>query len=158
LTEDGIAQMKNVDSFELFNTVIWRISKGIQKLKNREMAKFGLKGAHVMCLFYLRRNEEGLTAAELSELCDLDKGAVSRTLTELEAKDYVSCPERKDGEGRRGYRAKVFLTDRGRQRMEAAIKGIEETVDRVGRGLSEAEKAVMYRALSRISANLKREN
>jgi MarR family. len=96
----------NIKSFEIFTSTIWQITKSIQRLKTKEMSKLGLRGAHAMCLFYLRQSEPGLTAAELSELCGLDKGAVSRTLAELEAKEYISFPE---PENKHKYRAKVFF-------------------------------------------------
>jgi DNA-binding MarR family transcriptional regulator len=147
----------NINSFETFTSTIWQITKSIQKLKNKEMAKFGLRGMHAMCLFYLRQNEIGLTAAELSELCDLDKGAVSRALEELEEKDFIACPEQKNSENKRRYRAKVYLTEKGRQIMELTNRVIEDTVKKVGKGLDEAEITIMYKALSRISSNLKEE-
>jgi DNA-binding MarR family transcriptional regulator len=140
--------------FELFTSTIRQITKSIQKLKSRELSKFGLRGAHAMCLFYLFRHESGLTAAELSELCDMDKGAVSRVLVELEAGDFVACSEPVK---KRRYRAKISLTEKGWQITEKINGAIEEIVDKVGRGLSEAEKTTMYKALSRISENLRSE-
>ncbi len=140
--------------FELFTSTIRQITKSMQRLKSRELSKFGLRGAHAMCLFYLLRHDSGLTASELSELCDLDKGAVSRVLAELEAKEFVACTE---SENRRRYRAKIHLTEKGRRISEKVNGAINEIVEKVGCGLSEAEKAVMYKALSLISANLRRE-
>jgi hypothetical protein len=49
------------------------------------------------------------------------------------------------------------LTDKGTQITEKINKVIDETVNKVSRGLSEAEKTVMYKALTDISNNLKRE-
>jgi DNA-binding MarR family transcriptional regulator len=142
-----------IKNFELFATTIAQISKSIQKIKSREMSKFGLRGAHVMCLFFLKQNERGLTAAELTELSGLDKGAVSRTLVELEDKELITCPE---PENKRRYRVRLTLTEQGKKLTEKITEVIEASVDIAGRGLSDIEKAIMYKALCSISENLKK--
>ena len=48
-----------------------------------EMTELGLKGTHVMCLFFLHHTPEGLTAAQLCQLCAEDKAAISRTIATL---------------------------------------------------------------------------
>ena len=140
------------NSFEIFSTTIAQISKSIQKIKSREMSKFGLRGAHVMCLFFLKQSDRGLTAAELSELSGLDKGAVSRTLMELEEKELIAAP---GPYNKRRYRLRLTLTEQGRRLTEKISEIIDNAVDMAGRGLSETEKTIMYKALSCISENLK---
>ena len=39
--------------FETFTVLINRISRNIRKIKNQEMAEYGLRSAHVSCLYYL---------------------------------------------------------------------------------------------------------
>ena len=53
------------------------------------MTEFGLKGTHVMCLFFLHHTPEGLTAAQLCQLCAEDKAAISRTIATLKEKGYI---------------------------------------------------------------------
>ena len=139
--------------FDLFTMMIAQISKSIQKIKTKEMLKFGLRGTHVMCLFFLRRSGSGLTAAELAEQCGEDKAAVSRALALLEAKGYVDCPE---PESKRKYRAKISLTDSGIRLTDEIDRIIEESVEKAGSGLKEAEREALYHALSVISGNLKK--
>ena len=55
--------------FETFVTGITTCYKCIQRIKSMEMTEFVLKGAHLMCLFFLHHNPEGLTAAQLCQLC-----------------------------------------------------------------------------------------
>ena len=78
-----------IQRFEEFVSLISNIHKDIQKIKQDRMKQFGLSGNHVMCLFYLAKHEEGLTAANLCQLMSVNKAAVSRTLAELIEKEYV---------------------------------------------------------------------
>ena len=40
------------DRFETFTILISRINRSIRKIKNQEMADWGLKSIHVSCLHY----------------------------------------------------------------------------------------------------------
>ena len=55
-----------VERYGVFTQRIARISRCIRRLKAEEMARFGLKGPHVSCLYYLGLDGP-LTAAELSD-------------------------------------------------------------------------------------------
>ena len=54
--------------FEEFVTGITECHRYIQRIKAMEMTELGLKGTHVMCLFYMGRSPEGLTAGQLCTL------------------------------------------------------------------------------------------
>lgn len=123
----------------------------IQRIKSAEMTEFGLKGTHVMCLFYLRHEKQGLTAAQLCSLCAEDKAAISRTLAELEKQQLVATAPR---EGRK-YRARVVLTEQGSALAEKMDTIIAQWVGIGGDGLTEEERAGFYKGLSLIAANLK---
>lgn len=73
------------DRFETFTILISRINRSIRKIKNQEMADWGLKSIHVSCLHYLR-SQGSLTATELCERCEEDKAAVSRAIDHLKSK------------------------------------------------------------------------
>lgn len=90
--------------FEAFVTSITQIYRCIQKIKAREMKALDLKSTHVMCLFQMQQHPEGLTAAQLSTLCGEDKGAVSRALSELEARGLAAFA---DQPGRKRYRTEI---------------------------------------------------
>ncbi len=139
--------------FQTFITNIAQISKNIQKIKNKEMLSFGLRGTHVMCLFYLQNNPGGLTAAELSKLCELDKAAISRSVSELEELEYVTYQIKDDS---KKYRAKIILTERGMWLTEKIDAIIEDSVNKAGMGLNDAERAYFYKALTLISKNLQK--
>ncbi|MBQ6686073.1 MAG: winged helix-turn-helix transcriptional regulator, partial [Firmicutes bacterium] len=120
----------------------------IQKIKSVEMTEFGLKGAHAMCLFFLHSHPEGLTAAQLSQLCAEDKAAVSRSLASLAEKGYIESDEKK-------YRSRIRLTEQGKQVAVHIDEMIERWVESGGDGLSEENREAFYSSLELISNNLR---
>ena len=137
------------ERFETFTVLIGRISRSIRRIKAEEMAEFRLKGPHVSCLYYLSL-ADGLTASALCERCDEDKAAISRSLDYLEKSGYIAC---ESNAGRR-YRMPLHLTERGWDVCRAINEKIERVVEAASRGLDEAERQNMYRALTRICGNL----
>ena len=59
-----------IHRFHTFVSAITLCYKSIQRIKSAEMTEFGLKGTHVMCLFYLHHEPSGLTAAQLCSRCE----------------------------------------------------------------------------------------
>ncbi len=143
------AASQEFDRFEEFVRIISRIHKQIQKIKDLEMRELGLKGPHVMSLFYLSRHEEGLTAAQLCRLISIDKAAISRVLAQLQERGLIEYPE-----SVRRYRAPAVLTAAGRDislRIGELICGI---VFRAARGMETEARESMYASLYRIAENL----
>lgn len=137
-----------IDRFQSFVTGITECYKHIQRIKSAEMTELGLKGTHVMCLFFLHRHPEGLTAAQLCRLCAEDKAAISRTLATLQTRGYIATGEKR-------YRAALSLTDEGTQVAEQLDGLIRQWVGVGGDGLTDEERAAFYRALERIADNLR---
>ena len=135
--------------FDAFVTGITVCYKFIQRIKSAEVTEMGLKGAHVMCMFYLNQHPEGLTASQLCTLCAEDKAAVSRTVSFLKSEGYVSS------EGPRNYRALLRLTPAGQAIAGQFDDLISDWVSSGGSGLSNQERTDFYRALSLISSNLR---
>ena len=137
-----------IERFDIFTTTITQIYKSLQRIKNREMTEVNLKGTHVMCIFKLNRNPEGMTLTALSAACEEDKAAMSRTVAELTRLGYVKTATINR------YRAPVMLTDKG---MEIAAKVDEMVIEAVnagGNGLTEDERRTFYKALTLISDSL----
>lgn len=137
-----------IDRFQAFVSGITICYKYIQKIKTMEMTEFGLKGTHVMCIFYIYHSEGDLTAAQLCQLCAEDKAAISRTLVTLHEKGYV------ESEGKK-YKAHLRLTEKGQILAEQIDGLIEQWVGLGGDGLSEEERNSFYSALELISSNLR---
>lgn len=141
-----------VNRFESFVTGITVCYKYIQKIKSVEMTELGLKGTHAMCVVYLHRNPNGLTAAQLCTLCEEDKAAISRTLSDLEEKGYTQPI---GGDYKKKYRSLIVLTQKGEELAKKVEALIEQWVSLGGDGLSDSERDAFYYALEIISENLK---
>ena len=138
------------ERFETFMTAIGQINRSLQKLKSIEMADFGLKGTHVMCLYQLQQHEEGLTSAQLAQLCDEDKAAISRSIGELREKGLAYQPDQEE----KRYRKLNLLTDRGREVTQAMDQKISDAVLTAARGYTAQERETFYHVLLQVAENL----
>ncbi len=138
-----------LDRFEAFAGGITACYRYLQKIKTTEMTELGLKGTHVMCLYYLHRSGKGLTAAQLRGLCCEDKAAISRTLADLEERGYLEPVAGKK------YRAALMLTRSGVQAAEQMEDLIADWVNIGGAGLTEQQRSEFYATLALIADNLK---
>ncbi len=141
-----------LERFEKFTQSIGTAYKYVGKIKSNHMSAFDLKGSHVMCIFFLGRTPNGLKATELCELCQEDKGAVSKTLNTLKKRGLVESSV-----GRlRKYRAVYKITDAGMDVYNKVAVIIEDAVEKCGEGLTEDERLTFYKVLDKIIANLGR--
>ena len=140
-----------INRFQDFLTGITVCYKYIQRIKNAEMTEFGLKGTHVACMFYLKHNPEGLTAAQLCSLCAEDKASISRTVRYLREQGYIE-----EGSGR-AYRTPLRLTPAGIEIANRMEPVIEEWVGIGGVGLTDEQRASFYDTLRLIAGNLRNE-
>lgn len=141
--------------FENFLSLIIEINRDIQRIKDAEMGKFGLKASHTMCLYYLSQHPEGLTATKLTELCIIDKAAISRTLRQLSDKELIYCDQPAGpGGGKRTYRSLYYLTDKGAELAKATVNAINEAMSRVGLDMSAENREFLYTSLEEIRDNL----
>ena len=135
--------------FESFITGVTVCYKYIQRIKSMEMTELGLKGTHLTCLFYLQNHAQGLTAAQLCQLCAEDKASISRTVADLKKRGYIAQG------GSKNYRAPLTLTQEG----IAAAKQLDPLINRWvmsgGDGLSEEHREIFYKALAQIGENLR---
>lgn len=135
--------------FETFTITILKINKLVQKIKHREMREYGLQCIHVMCIYYLREKESGLTASELMRLTFEDKAAISRALKVLKEKGYIEYDPRT-------YNAPVKLTGEGLKVAEAILEKAERAVKGGSADMSEEEREFFYKSLLSIAENLKK--
>ena len=143
--------------FETFTLLITSISRSIRRIKTETMAQYELKSPHVSCLYYLYK-KPGMTAAELCEVCEEDKAAVSRSILFLEQKGYLAREISADKGGRSGakhYRAPLSLPEEGRRIAGEIAVQVDHVVEDVSQGVSEEERGIMYAALERINRNLR---
>lgn len=138
--------------FEKFSNSIFCTYKYIQKIEADEMVKYGLKGSYAQYLAVMTRFPDGLTSARLSELCDKDKAAVSRCVNEMEKKGLVI---RENSKSDNLYRARLKLTQSGKQAANHVCIVAKKAVELAGRGLSDEDRKIFYSSLDLIAANLK---
>ena len=136
--------------YELFSSTVNCLSRDIQRIEKTEMAKFGLKGPHAQCLLSMKRYSEGITAAELCDLCEKDKAAISRTLSELEQRGLIRRVERN---GIR-YRSRLMLTEAGMEAAGAVSHRAQQAVEQAGAGLDDEKCEIFYQVLALITKNL----
>ena len=139
-----------LNRFSRFSLAIAEIDRCWHKLAAEEMAKYGLNSPHAVYLTTLSGFKEGITAARLGELCSKNKADVSRMVGILEQKGLV----RKEAVGGNLYRARLLLTEEGRQAAEHVQQRAALAVELAGSGMTEEEREVFYRCLERITANL----
>ena len=138
-----------IERFDAFVSGITSCYKYIQRIKSMEMTEFGLKGTHLMCLYYLRQNPAGLTASQLCGLCAEDKAAISRPVSELRSQGYITTLSQK------AYRAMLTLTSAGHEIVRKFDNLIEGWVCVGGDGLSDEERSDFYKVLYTVADNLR---
>ena len=139
-----------ISKYELFSSSVSCLYHDIQKIERVEMANFGLKGPHAQVLLAMSRYPEGITSARLCEICEKDKAAISRSVSELEQAGLLKRTERN---GIR-YRALLLLTEQGIAAAQAVSDRARQAVEQAGEGLTDAQREVFYQVLALIAGNL----
>lgn len=140
-----------IGRFETFSFALSEMTSSWNKIAAEELKPFGLKGAYVVYLIALHKSPGGLTSANLCEMCNKDKAEVSRAIKTLELKGFVI----RENTTINGYRAKITLTEQGRNITITLLERVKLAVEKGGKGLSEKQRENFYTALQTICANLK---
>lgn len=141
-----------IDRFERFSYFISEISRLWHRIAGEEMGKYGLKGSYSVYFTTLYRFPDGVTAAQLVELCSRDKADVSRAMTLLENKSLVV---KSDPDGK-GYRVLLRLTAEGRELAAHINEKAQAAVELASHGLPEEKRNIFYEALELITDNLQK--
>ncbi len=135
--------------FETFTVLINKIGRNIKKIKNREMAEYGLRSTHVSCLYHLYISDS-VTATELCERCEEDKATISRSLDYLEKNGYLTC----EAKHTKRYKSPLILTEKGRAAAKKIADKVASVLDEISVKLTEEERVEFYRSLTVISDGL----
>jgi DNA-binding MarR family transcriptional regulator len=141
-----------LDRFEQFSYSISNIYRHIMKIEREEMEKYGLRGSYAQYLVTMSHYPEGLTSSNLCEICDRDKAAISRIVSEMEKKGLITRQTNRENY----YRAKLILTNEGKKAAGFVAERAEKAVNAAGIGLGDDERKIFYGALAIIEANLRR--
>ena len=140
-----------IGRFETFTFALSELTTYWNKIAAEEMKSLGLKGGCVLYLIALYKHTDGLTAAQLCEMCNRDKAEVSRAVSAMVSKGIVNRVNTTVS----GYRANIRLTDLGREITYQLRERVKLAVEKGGEGLTEEQRESFYSALATISANLK---
>ncbi len=136
------------ERFQTFTVLIAKINRSIRRIKNEAMEEFDLKSPHVSCIHYLYPDKR-LTVSELCEVCDEDKGAVSRSVKFLVKNEYVRYEQQQD----KKYKNKLYLTDKGEKVGDFIADKMAEILAQTGEGMGK-DLPTFYRCLKAVSDNL----
>ncbi|MCR5349906.1 MAG: DUF4364 family protein [Acholeplasmatales bacterium] len=134
-----------------FKILITKIAKSIHKVEEKEMQQINLKSQHISCLYYLSLSEK-LRAKDIVDFYGEDKGQVSRTLDYLEKNNYIEC----ESNAPKRYNAFYHLTELGKKVSEYIENKINQIVEDVSDFLTDTERRIMYKCLTKISVNLEK--
>lgn len=138
-----------MDRYKHFTILIAKIVRDIRKIKTEEMKDYGLKSPHVSCLYYFYK-EQKLTSKQLTEICEEDKGAVSRSIDFLEKEGYIKC----ESDAKKRYRDYLMITDKGKEIGKILVDKIDKVLEEASFGLTEENRKILYQSLDLISKNL----
>lgn len=137
--------------FESFAGSVPELNRALQKIKDFEMKRLGLRANHAMCLYYLGRHQDGLTAAQLTSYCKEDKSAISHSLHQLSEKKLIRQVLPEKG---RSYRTLIYLTEEGKKLVTKLNERINAALFSGGKGLTEEQREFFYATMEQIAGNL----
>jgi DNA-binding MarR family transcriptional regulator len=118
---------------------------------DKVLKKYDLGSGAYPYLFTLEKNE-GISQNKISREIGLDKAMSARTITRLIEQGYVYKEE--DKRDSRAYR--LYLTEKAREVIPEIHKEIRILVDLITENLTEEEKNITIRALSKVFDNTQR--
>lgn len=140
--------------FEKFTLLIDGIHKSIHNLKITIAPHLGVKGVHVLWVWELLKNPDGLTAAELAMRSMVNRSLVSREIEALTEGGYVVLAL----DGGNKYNGKLRLTDKGRKLAESIGGEVMRIQNAVDEGIDKEELDAFYKTLEKLNSNFKKYN
>lgn len=137
------------ERYETFTVLINRLARNIRKIKNLEMAEYGLRSSHISCLYYLYKTDN-MTATELCEKCEEDKATISRSIDFLEENGYIASQSKNT----KKYKSPISLSEKGKTAGKEIADKIDRVLDEISSELTEGERTEFYRCLTVISNGL----
>ena len=132
---------------ESLGVLLGLVRSEIVRTMEAELAALGVGLRFTQFLILKRLARLGpMTASELARAVELDGGAMTRQLDQLEGKGYLRrCPHEQD---RRALR--IELTDQGTALWQQLTDCNERVLEAAQRSLSEAERRHLHEYLTRV--------
>jgi DNA-binding MarR family transcriptional regulator len=113
------------------------------------MEHYGLGSAHVICICLLGEHPKGLTKTELAKRGGVDKAQISRVISDVLEKDYVSVSN-----PQASYRQRYTLTELGATVANEIRKTILDINSFVSESIPKEDIDVFYSTFNTICENL----
>ena len=117
---------------------------------NREVAKYDIKSGQLMFLLDLYM-KDGKNQEEISKKLEIDKGATTRTLKNLEEQGLITRV--KDNHDKRTNR--IYLTEKSKYIKEDVFNLIDQLRNEVSKSLTNEEEEILIDLLEKIYKNIK---
>lgn len=142
----SLEEFKKLDAASLpIGKLIIMIARGQTTYLNHKLNDLGINSTQLHLLFEIS-NQNDLNQERISARCNIDKGAVARSIRKLEEKGLVL--RKIDDENRR--QNKVSLTDEGQKTLDKSIELLDKFEDEVFNG-DIIEKELLQKALKEIA-------
>lgn len=128
-------------NYEAFSLGLHELYRSIHKNESAVMNEYGLRGAYVKYLVAMLQCPDGLTISQLCEVCDQDKAAVSRAVSELVGREFIW----RDNPKGNHYRAKLKLTERGTELARSVCASGEIVFEEAVSVLTDEQKDALYK-------------
>ncbi|WP_407376948.1 MarR family winged helix-turn-helix transcriptional regulator [Methanobrevibacter sp.] len=144
-----IEDFKNIDATLIPpGKMITMAARGINIYVNHNLEKFGINATQLYLLFEIS-NENPINQEKIASRCNINKGAVARSVKKLEDKGLV---ERQIDENNRRQN-KVFLTEKGNETLNETIKLFDTWEREVINKNQIIEKELLQKVLKEIVIN-----
>ena len=142
----AIEELKEIDPSETsIAKLITVIAKGLSIYLSHNLESLGINPTQVL-LFEIS-NQENLNQEEIANRCNINKGAVARSIKKLEDNGFVLRTI--DENNRR--QNKVSLTPKGRETLKKAFKVLQSWEDEVIKEKGYVDKEVLQLVLKEIA-------
>ncbi len=141
------------ERFVMFINRVDAMQKYVRQIRASLGADMNMKGVHTLWVYLLSVHPNGLTCAEIADVCSVDRSLVSR---EIELLRENGIAEYQEVNGRRMYNSTVRLTEKGRalaEEIEHRALGYQRTVDE---GITEEELNTFYTVVQKMCDNFKK--
>lgn len=137
------------DRFLQFSSLLNDAQKSILRIKHKKMEHYGLGSAHVLCICLLEEHPKGLTKTELTKRCGVDKAQITRVISDILEKEYVSVSNPESS-----YRQKYLLTEKGSSIAAEIRKTILDINMFVSENIPQKDIDIFYATFNTICQNL----
>ncbi|WP_051919323.1 MarR family winged helix-turn-helix transcriptional regulator [Basilea psittacipulmonis] len=127
---------------------IYNIQLSMEKMINESMKPFDLTKTQWLPLYLISKYEQS-TPAFLAEQCDVDTGAMTRTLDRIEKKGYII--RQRSQKDRRSVM--IILTEKGQEILQQTLPFISNALDFHLRGFSQERKDLLLDMLKEVLLN-----